>query len=73
MNGVYVYEAMATVIANAFSEKGAKAIKYRERPILAEMKEKNRVLTEEEKQLQIDALFGQLEVMQQNFMRTHGD
>lgn len=73
LQGMYNHEAFAVVISNAFADKGAKPAKYREQPIMVEAKNKNRVLTEEEKQNQIDMLFGQLEVMQHNFERTHGE
>ena len=71
--GQYVLEAMSVVMSNAFASKGAAPVKYRDKPILAEYKEKTRPLTEEEKQAQIDLLFSNLELMKQNFERTHGD
>ena len=71
--GMYVHEAVAVVISNAFAGKGEAPKKYRDKPILAEYKENNRELTEEEKQSQIDALFGNLQLMQHNFELTHGE
>ena len=71
--GKYVFEAMSVVMSNAFASKGTPPIPYREKSFLAEYKEKTKPLTEEEKQAQIDLLFSNLELMKQNFERTHGD
>jgi len=71
--GMYMYEAMTVVVSNAFASKGAKPKTYREKPILAEYKDKNRELTEEEKQEQIKTLFDNLSLMQKNFERNNGD
>ena len=73
LNGLYNYEAFAVVLSNAFKDKGQPPAKYREKPIYEEYKEKNHVLTEEEKQDQIALLFGNLELMKNNFERTHGE
>ena len=70
---MYVYEAFSVVLSNAFASKGAKPQTFRDRPILAEYKEKNKVLTEEEKQAQIELLFSNLSLMQKNFERSNGD
>lgn len=73
LNGFYTLEALNVVLGNFFAPKGAKTKEYRDKPILTEMREKNRVLTEEEKQEQINILFGNLEIMQRNFESAHGD
>jgi hypothetical protein len=73
MNGRYVYEAIATVASNMMKKQGQQPDDYRDKPILSELKEKNRVLTEEEKQDQISLLFGNLERMKNNFERSHGE
>lgn len=73
MIGLYVYEAMSVVMANAFSKKGAKPQKYRDTPILTEYRESHRELSEEAKQAQIDILFNNLEAMQRAFEQTHGE
>lgn len=71
--GAYVKEAVTVVAANMFAAKGAQPVQYREKPFLREAYEKNHVLTEEEKQQQIQLLFGNLEIMQHNFEATHGE
>ena len=73
MMGMYVYEAISVVVSNAFASKGAQHKKYRDKPILAEYKDINKPLTEEEKQAQIDLLFSNLELMKTNFENSHGD
>lgn len=73
LNGLYNYEAFAVVLSNAFKDKGQQPAKYRDKPLYIEHKEKNRVLTEEEKKDQIALLFGNLERMKNNFERSHGD
>ena len=73
MNGMYTMDALRVVLSNAFASKGSTPAEYMKNSLLSEMREKNRVLTEEEKQEQIQILFGNLEMMQANFERTHGD
>ena len=73
VNGMYTMEAFRVVLTNAFSQKGAKPVEYRDKSLLQELKDKNRVLTEEEKQEQINLLFSSLAVMQTNFEKAHGD
>lgn len=67
--GVYAYEAVSTAIANAFRQKGAKLIEYRDKPILVEIEEREHLkhLTDEEKQVHIDNLFAMLGQMQTRF------
>ena len=71
--GRYTLEAVQTVVAGALTPKGQKPPEYLKNPILKEAKEKNRVLTEEEKQQQIDYLFNTLAIMQHNFEISHGE
>lgn len=73
LNGMYTLDALRVVISNAFPSKGSKTQEYRDRPITTEIKEKNRVLTEEEKLQQVKMLWNTFSVMQGNFERTHGD
>lgn len=73
MNGRYTMEAFEVVLANAFKKEGSPPEKYREMPLMKEYREQNRVLTEEEKQEQINILFGNLENMQKKFEAAHGD
>lgn len=72
MLGMYVHEAFGVVIKNAFSKKGAKKAKYREKPFLKEAEDSRKYatgegLTEEEKKSATDFLFASLSVMQSNF------
>ena len=73
LNGFYTLEALSVVLGNFFAGKNANPREYRDKPILTEMREKNRVLTEEEKQEQIKILFGNLDIMQKSFESAHGD
>lgn len=73
ISGRYTLEAFSVTLANAFAEKGKQPVEYRKMSYTAEYKENHRVLTEEEKQEQIQMLFGNLAIMQSNFERTHGD
>lgn len=68
LQGLYVYEAMAVVMHNAFCDpkKGEKPIKYREKCISDEYEEKHRVLTPEEQQRKADLYFHQLEIARFN-------
>lgn len=61
--GYYNYAAFGTVLSNAFREKGKKPEPYLKQPILQEIEERNRPLSEEEKQKQVDAHFHKLEIM----------
>ena len=70
---MYIQEAFSVVLSNAFASKGAKPVSYRDKPILAEYKESNRELTEEEKQAQIELLFSNLSLMQKNFESNNGE
>lgn len=73
MNGRYTMEAFGVILANAFKKEGSPPEKYREMPIMTEYREQHHELTEEEKQAQIQLLFGNLEIMKNNFERTHGE
>lgn len=72
--GIYNYEAVAIAIGNAFRSKGAKALNYRDKPILQQIEDQERLLnpTEEEKQVYTDNLFAMLGQLQSNFEKTHG-
>ncbi len=70
LNGIYTLEAFRVVLSNAFQSKNTLPEKYRDKPIMTEIREKNRVLTEEEKEEQIKLLFGNLEMMQKNFEKN---
>jgi len=71
-DGQYTYEAVSTALSNAFRKKNTKPTPYRSKSILAEIEEKNRPLTEEEKNKQIDNLFAMLAGMQERFEKSKG-
>lgn len=51
LSGIYTYEAVSTALSNAFRKKGAKPAKYRDKPLLEEIRE---LTPEEIKQRRID-------------------
>ena len=61
--GYYNYTAFSLTLSNAFRKKNTKPEPWLKMPILQEIEEKNRPLTEEEKQKQVDAHFRKLEIM----------
>lgn len=69
--GYYTYEAVATALSNAFAKKGSKPKKYREKPILEEMRRNSGNLTEAEKIAETKKLFESLEMMKRNFEMNH--
>ena len=74
--GIYVYEAVQTVISNSFRDHKRHpkpVMTYRDKPILVELEEKKHLenLTEEEKKAYTDDLFAMLGQMQSAFERTH--
>lgn len=66
-SGLYTYEAVAIAVGNAFRGKGQKAVEYRKKPILEEIEEANRPLSEEELKRQRELFVAQLNVMKSNF------
>lgn len=72
--GIYTYEAVSTVIQNAFRSKGSQPIKYRDKGIMQQIEDQQRLLnpTEEEKKKYTEDLYAMLGQMQSNFERTHG-
>lgn len=73
IEGFYTFEAMEKAIVNAFRKEGQAPIKYRERPILKDINEKTKELTEEERKAQVSILFNELEMMKNSFEKAHGD
>lgn len=70
--GIYTFEAVSTALSNAFRKKNTKPTPYRNKSILAEIEERNRPLTEEEKSEQINNLFTMLSGMQERFEKSKG-
>lgn len=74
LDGMYIFEAVSTALANAFRKKGTKPIPYRTKGFLEVIRENehsNRPLTEEEKNEQINNLFAMLGSMQKSFEASH--
>lgn len=69
--GMYVHNAVATAIANCLSKKSN--AKYMDKPILQEVDEQNKPLSEEELQRQRELFVAKLEVMKSNFELNHKD
>lgn len=65
--GIYTYEAVAKAVGNAFRGKGQKPVEYRDKPLLAEIEDKNRPLSEEELQRQRELFVASLNMMKTNF------
>ncbi len=71
LNGQYTLSAVVVAVANCFSKKSN--AKYIEKPILQEMEEKSRTLSEEELQRQRELFVAKLELMKTNFEISHQD
>ena len=69
--GIYTYEAVAVAVCNAFRGKGVAPIKYRSKPLLQEIEERNKPLTEEELTKQRKMFVEQLMLLKTNFELTH--
>lgn len=70
VQGIYTMEAFAVVLGNAFRKKNTKPLEYRKNPILKEMDEKNRPMTQreldEKMQREADKVFHRLEIARFN-------
>ena len=66
-DGYYTYEAVSIAVANCFREKGKMPLEYRKKPLLQEIDDANRPLTEEEIQRQRELFVATLETMKTNF------
>ena len=68
--GIYMMEAFSVVLGNAFRKKNTKPYKYREAPILKEIDEKTRPVSqkelEERAQREADRVFHRLEIARFN-------
>lgn len=69
IQGRYFVDALACTVGNMFSKKGAKHLEYPKEPYDVNPKEE-RELTEEEKAVQVKAIFDNLERMKENFERN---
>lgn len=68
--GIYVMEAFSVVLGNAIKKKNAEPIKYRDKPILKEVYDKMRPLSQKEleakAQREADRVFHRLEIARFN-------
>lgn len=63
MQGLYIYDALAVVLGNAFGKKGGKKLKYLEKPIdITEKTEEEKEREEIRKQNQIIANLNNLKI-----------
>lgn len=69
--GIYTYEAVAVAVSNCFRGKNHKALEYRKKPILHEIEERNKPLSEEELKRQREMFVESLMLMKTNFELTH--
>lgn len=72
--GQYFMSALdATVCNNAlWRGKNGKPSKYIEKPILQTVEEENKILTEEEKKLQLEKFVLSMKLMEKNYKAEHG-
>ena len=68
--GLYIQSAVGTAVEHCLAGRKAKS-KYVDKPLLKDIAEKNRVLSEEELQLQRELFVAKLEVMKTNFELNH--
>ena len=70
--GTYGLSAVSVAVEHCLAGRKAKS-KYIEKPVLAEIQEKNsnKILTEDEKQAQLDKFVMSLKIMESNFKAEH--
>ena len=70
--GTYGLSAVSVAVEHCLAGRKAKS-KYIEKPVLAEIQERNsnKILTEEEKQAQLDKFVMSLKIMESNFKAEH--
>ena len=71
MQGLYIYNAFGTVMANAFGKKGAKREKYLEKPIEIVPKTGKELKAEQERERQ--KLIKMLNAWEKRWKSTHED
>ena len=69
LQGRYIVDSLLCTVGNMFSKKGAKNHEYPKEPYDLNPEEE-RELTEEEKEIQVKAIFMNLERMKENFERA---
>lgn len=69
--GNYVLSAVSVAVEHCLAGKKARS-RYVEKPMLQELEEKNKPMTEEELQRQRELFVAKLEVMKTNFELNHG-
>ena len=70
--GTYGLSAVSVAVEHCLAGRKAKS-KYIEKPVLSEIQEKNsnKILTEDEKQAQLDKFVMSLKIMESNFNAEH--
>ena len=70
--GTYGLSAVSVAVEHCLAGRKAKS-KYIEKPVLSEIQEKNsnKILTEDEKQAQLDKFVMSLKIMESNFKAEH--
>lgn len=70
--GTYGLSAVSVAVEHCLAGRKAKS-KYIEKPVLSEIQERNsnKILTEEEKQAQLDKFVMSLKIMESNFKAEH--
>lgn len=73
--GQYFASALDATVCNSelWRKKGSKAHQYIEKPILLQIEEQNKPLSEDELQRQRELFVAKLEVMKANFELNHKD
>lgn len=70
--GTYGLSAVSVAVEHCLAGRKAKS-KYIEKPVLSEIQERNsnKILTEDEKQAQLDKFVMSLKIMESNFKAEH--
>lgn len=70
INGLYVKSAVTVAVEQCLTGKKARA-KYIEHPVLQNLEEKNKPISEEDLQRQRELFVAKLEIMKTNFELSH--
>ena len=70
LQGLYIYDAVSTVVYNALKPKGAKAQKYTDKPFDLNV---NKEKTEEEKKKEIEVEQEKAYAWMESFVKMHSD
>lgn len=70
LQGQYFCLSLASTVGNMFTKKGGQKNEYPKEPFDISGRKEERELTEDEKQIQVQAIFANLERMKANFERA---